>query len=331
MKIVIYTSKTYEQKHLLSALHSHEVVFINESLSLNTINKAINADALVVFVNDSVSGEIMINLKATNPCLKGIATRAAGHDNIDLKTAKELGLRIANVPSYSPNAIAEITIALMLALNRKLILSDRQVHASNFSLNNLVGFNMKGKSVGIIGTGRIGCLVAEILNAFGCVVLAYDINVPPESSKSNIKYVELDFLYKNADIITIHAPLNPSTKYLINKESISKMKTGVMLINTGRGGIVKTSDVIIGLKEGKIGYLGLDVYEKESGIFFEDHSNQELKDHELKALLSFPNVLLTGHQGFLTHEALESIAHTTAYNINCWDKGIACKNDLWIP
>jgi D-lactate dehydrogenase len=328
MKIAIYTSKQYEQKHLLSALNSHELVFITESLSLHTMNKSINADALLVFVNDAVSNEILTHLKAINPNLKGIATRAAGHDNIDLKKAKELGIKIANVPSYSPNAIAEITIALMLALNRKLILSDRQVHASNFSLNNLVGFNMKGKTVGIIGTGRIGLIVAEILHAFGCNILAYDVNVSKEPNLFYIKYVDLDFLYKNADIITVHAPLNPSTKYLIKKESIGKMKTGVMIINTGRGGIVKTTDVLAGLKEGKIGYLGLDVYEKESGLFFEDHSTQGLMDDELKSLLSFPNVLLTGHQGFLTNEALENIAHTTAYNINCWDKGIACKNDL---
>ena len=327
MKITIYNTKTYERDYILSVNAAHEIVFVNESLSLETIDKAKKADAIVVFVNDFVSAEIVEALKRINPGLKGIATRAAGHDNIDMEKAKALGIKVANVPEYSPNAIAEHTIGMMLALNRKLILSNRQVHEYNFSLNNLVGFNMKDKVVGIIGTGKIGSIVAKILNAFGCTVLAYDIHSNPQLMQY-IQYVDLDTLYKKSDIITIHAPLTKETKHLINKESIGKMKTGVMLINTGRGAIINTPDTIEGIKNGKIGYLGLDVYEKERPLYFEDHSTQILQDDDFARLLSFKNVLVTGHQAFLTNEALESIAKTTAYNLNCWDKGEPCANEL---
>lgn len=327
MKVVIYNAKQYETGCILLANVSHEIVFVNEALSMETHNKAEDADAIVVFVNDLVSAEIITELKRINPGLKGIATRATGHDNIDIEKAKSLGIRVANVPEYSPNAIAEHAIALMLALSRKLVLADKQVHEYNFSLDNLVGFNFKGKTAGIIGTGKIGSIVAKILNAFGCTVIAYDIQHNPELA-AFVHYVDLDTLYRKSNIITIHVPLTKETTHLINRKSIGEMQQGVMLINTGRGGIVSTADAIEGVKSGKIGYLGLDVYEKERSLFFEDHSNQTLQDDEFARLLSFKNVLVTGHQAFLTGEALENIAKTTAYNLNCWDKEEPCANEL---
>ncbi len=328
MKVIVFSSKDYDKEFFLSENPSHEIVFVKEALSLDTIDKAAGADAIVVFVNDQVSAEVLDALKQSNPNLKGITTRAAGYDNIDLEKAAQLGIKIAHVPEYSPYAIAEHAIAMMLALNRKLLLSSKQVHENNFSLSKLVGFNMKGKVVGIIGTGKTGRVVAKILDGFGCVILAYDIKPDKSLEQFHVQYVDIDTLYSKSDIITIHAPLNKETRYLINNESIEKMKTGVMLINTGRGAILNTRDVIEAVKSGKIGYLGMDVYENEKNLYFEDRSDEQLQDIDFACLLSLKNVLITGHQAFLTTEALQNIAQTTMYNLNCWDKGSRCENEL---
>jgi D-lactate dehydrogenase len=233
------------------------------------------------------------------------------------------------VPAYSPYAVAEHTVALMLALNRKLIRANSRVHDLNFSLEGLTGFDMNAKVAGVIGTGQIGEIVIKILNGLSCKILAYDkIENPALKEKYNVIYTGLDSLYQQADIITLHAPLTTETHYMIDKSSIEKMKDGVMLINTSRGGLVNTKDVIKGLKKGKIGYLGLDVYEEESKLFFQDHSEDILQDDVISRLLTFKNVLITSHQAFLTDTALKNIADTTIYNLDCWQENMPSPNEL---
>ncbi|MCS6809555.1 MAG: 2-hydroxyacid dehydrogenase, partial [Candidatus Kapabacteria bacterium] len=258
-----------------------------------------------------------------------IALRSAGFNHVDIQRARELGFRVANVPAYSPYAVAEHTVALMLALNRKIVRASNRVRDLNFSLDGLVGFDMNGKTVGIIGTGKIGSVVAKILHGFGCRLLCYDIKPDPELERLYAAvFTDLSTLCAESDIITLHTPLLPETKYLINHERIAQMKKGVMLINTSRGGLVHTADVIEGLKSGHIGYLGIDVYEQEQGIFFYDYSDTILQDDMIARLLTFPNVLITSHQAFLTHTALHNIAETTLYNVSCWAKGLHSEYEL---
>lgn len=256
-----------------------------------------------------------------------IALRSAGFNNVDLKVATRLNLKIVRVPAYSPYSVAEHAVGLMLALNRKLCRAYNRVRELNFSLDGLVGFDMHGKTVGIIGTGRIGSVLAHILGGFGCKILAYDLF--PDNDlvvRLGLKYVTLDQLYKESDIISLHVPLTPKTHHIVDQKSLSMMKPGVMLVNTGRGGLVDTKSLISALKIGQIGYAGLDVYEEEEGIFFEDHSQDLLQDDVLARLLTFPNVFITSHQGFLTREALANIAQTTLQNVKDFELGVALKN-----
>lgn len=328
MKIAVYSAKNFEKKYLIASNKSrHEMSFYKESLSVRTCDQARGAECVVIFTNDDASAPVLDKLKELGT--KNIAVRAAGYDQVDIPYAKKLGFRIANVPEYSPYAIAEHTIAMMLALNRKIISADKNVKNYNFSLDEQIGFDMNGKTVGIIGAGKIGGIVAKILHGFGCKLLVYDVSRNEELMKiSDLKYCTLDELAANSDIITIHAPLNPDTKHLIDKSLISKMREGVMLINTGRGPIINTSDVIEALKVGKIGFLGLDVYEYEKGLFFYDHSKETLQDDLFARLLTFKNVLITGHQAFLTETALRNIADATIHSIDRWQKGLASANEL---
>lgn len=281
----------------------------------------------MIFTGDDASTSVVEKLNSVG--IKYIAVRAVGYDNVDIKKAGELGIKVANVPEYSPYAIAEHAVGLMLALNRKLITADDQVHHNNFTVGNLIGFDLHKKTVGIIGTGRTGSVVAKILNGFGCKLLGYDIKQNKElSEKYGLEYVDLKTLCSSADIITLHAPLNPSTKYLINKKILDEMKQGVMLINTARGAVINTQDVIGATGSGRIGYLGLDVYEKEKGVFFYDHSKEKISDDMLEKLMSFPNVIITPHQAFATNEALTNIADTTFYNIDCWSQNKISDNEL---
>ncbi|HKH59809.1 MAG TPA: 2-hydroxyacid dehydrogenase, partial [Flavitalea sp.] len=253
----------------------------------------------------------------------------AGYNNVNLEKANQLGIRVARVPAYSPYAVAEHAVALMLALNRKLIRASNRVHELNFSLDGLTGFDMNGKTAGLVGTGQIGSVVARILHGFGCKILAVDqVRNEELTEKYEVKYTNYDTLYSESDIITLHVPLLPETRYLINGESMAKMKRGVMLINTSRGGLVNTKDVITGLKSGHIGYFGIDVYEEEAGLFFEDHSEGIVQDDVIARLLSFRNVLITSHQAFLTQTALQNIADTTFYNLDCFARDAVCKNEI---
>lgn len=328
MKITCFDAHAFEKEFLLkAAAGKHHIQFLKLQLTTETVDLAKGADALLLFVNDDGSAPILEKLHSFG--IRYIALRSAGFNHIDLAKAKELGIRVANVPAYSPYAVAEHTVALMLALNRKLAKAHNRIRESNFSLTGLVGFDMNGKTAGIIGTGKIGSVVAKILNGFGCRLLGYDI-LPNMTlaERYGLRYVDLPTLYKESDIITLHTPLLPSTKYLINEETIKLMKEGVMLINTSRGGLVKTSAVLAGLKSGKIGYFGIDVYEEEKGIFFYDRSNQVLQDEILAQLMVFPNVLITSHQAFLTDTALRNIAETTFESINAWAEGKESPNEL---
>jgi D-lactate dehydrogenase len=320
MKVTVFSTKEFEKKYLLaSSNEKHQVIFKEEALSSETAGLAKGSDAVSIFVNDDASAPVLDKLQKTG--IKYIAIRAAGYDQVNVSHAKKLGIKTANVPGYSPFSIAEHAIALMLALNRKIVRADKKVRDFNFALDDLIGFDMNGKTVGIIGLGKIGGIVAKILHGFGCKILGFDIYKDEELiNKYGVEYCNMETLASRSDIITIHAPLNESTKYLINKTLINQMKEGVMLINTGRGGIINTRDVIDGLVTGKVGYLGLDVYENEKGLFFYNHSDEVPTDEMLKRLYSFPNVLVTGHQAFLTETALKNISDITINNLDCWQK-----------
>lgn len=328
MKTTIYSTHKFEKDILISAnAEKHELIFLELQLNAETANLAQGSEVVSIFVNDDASEKVLEKLQAAG--VKFLVLRSAGYNNVNLVKAKQLGMQVARVPAYSPYAVAEHAFALILALNRKLIRADSRVHDLNFSLDGLTGFDLNGKTIGIIGTGQIGGVVAKIAHGFGCRIVAVDQSQNEDyKEKYAMEYMDYDTLYKEADIITLHVPLTPETRYIINTESINKMKRGVMLINTSRGALVNTKDVIAGLKTAHIGYLGLDVYEEETGLFFEDHSEDILKDDTISRLLSFKNVLITSHQGFLTETALKNIADTTIYNLDCFEKEIESGNEL---
>ena len=261
--------------------------------------------------------------------MRFVAVRAAGHDQVDLPAAHRLGLRVASVPEYSPYAIAEHAVALMLALNRRLRQADEQLRRNDFRLDNLIGFDLHGKTVGIVGCGRIGGVLAGILHGFGCRLLGFDVQPNEELTRRyDMTYMPLEQLCAEADIISIHAPLNEHTHYLIDAAALARLKPGAMLINTGRGAVLDTEAALAALKSGQLGYLGLDVYEREKGLFFEDRSHQPPTDHLFARLLAQPNVVITAHQGFLTKEALTNIADTTMGSLSGWERGEASATEL---
>lgn len=259
-----------------------------------------------------------------------IALRCAGFNNVDIKVAHEIGIKVVRVPAYSPHAVAEHTVGLMLALNRKIHRAYARVREGNFALDGLLGFDMRGKTVGIIGTGKIGQCVAALLHGFGCRLLAHDPYPDRDLINLGVEYVSLRDLFMQSGIITLHCPLMPETYHIIDDAAIRMMKQGVMLINTSRGALIDTPDVIDGLKNGKIGYLGLDVYEEEGDLFFEDLSDKVIHDDVFSRLLTFPNVIVTGHQAFFTSDAMKSIAATTLSNISAIEKGESCENEVTI-
>ena len=328
MKIAIFSIYSFDRPFFEKMKKSrHEIVYFEEQLSKETAYLAKDFEAIAIFTSDTVDEAV---LQLLHTCgVKYIALRSVGYDHVDLSKAAEFKIKVANVPEYSPFAIAEHTVAMILALNRKLIVADNRVKRHDFSLGGLTGFDLNGKTVGIIGTGKIGSVLAKILHGFGCNLLGYD-KIEDSALKSNygLQYTPLDELCQQSDIICLNLPLNKDTKYLINEARISVMKKGVMLINTARGGIVNAESVIRGLKTGKIGSYGMDVYENEKGIFFYDHSQTTLNDDTLALLTTFSNVLITAHQAFLTNEALEGIVSTTLNNIDQWQNEGKSINDL---
>lgn len=318
MKTILYSVKDFERNYLLRANRmNHELTLLEQDLNESSAVLALGHQAAVIFAGDDASARVVEKLHEVG--VKYIALRSVGYDNVDIKKAEDLGIAVANVPEYSPYAIAEHAVALILALNRKLILAHSQVQIHNFTVSKLVGFDLHKKTVGLVGTGHIGGVTASILHGFGCRLLGYDIKENNKLSEQyGLQYVDLKTLCRESDIISLHTPLNTATKYLINKDLIDEMKHGVMLINTARGALMNTQYVIEALESGKIGYLGTDVYEKEKGIFFYDYSDNRIQDEMLKKLMSFPNVIVTPHQAFATQEALTNIADTTFFNLDCW-------------
>lgn len=326
MKVAMFSSKRYDQEYFAAANQPerHVLTYFEPRLSAATVPLADGHDAVCVFVNDQVNAQVLEQLHACG--VRHVALRCAGFNNVDLAKAEELGISVVRVPAYSPHAVAEHTVALMLSLNRKLVRAYHRVREGNFSLEGLIGFDMQGRTAGLIGTGQIGELVVKILQGFGCRLLAYDVKQNPAALAAGVEYVSLEELYRESDIISIHCPLLPATRHLIDKGAVDQMRPGVMLINTSRGAIIETAAVIDGLKRGQIGYLGIDVYEEEADLFFEDLSDQVLQDDIFARLLTFPNVIVTGHQAFLTTEALKAIAQTTLENLATLERGEECAN-----
>ena len=299
--------------------HGHDLVFLEPRLTRETAALASEFAGVCVFVNDCVDREVLGVLADGGTRL--IALRCAGFNNVDLRTARSLEMTVVRVPAYSPYSVAEHTAGLILTLNRKLHRAYNRVREGNFALDGLLGFDLHGKTVGVVGTGKIGAVVARIMGGFGCRVLAYDPYPNQELEALEIPYLPLEELLAEADIVTLHCPLTPETRHLIDGAALRRMKRGVMVINTSRGALIDTPAAIEALKSGQVGYLGLDVYEEEANLFFEDHSQQAIQDDVFTRLLTFPNVVITGHQAFFTAEALQNIASTTLENITAFETG----------
>ena len=326
--MAMFSSKPYDRRSFdaANADGAVDIRYHEPRLTSGTASYAAGADVVCAFVNDDLSAEVLEILAATG--VRCIALRCAGFNNVDLDAADRLDLTVVRVPAYSPNAVAEHTLALMLALNRKIHRAYERVRDRNFSLDGLVGFDMAGKTAAVIGTGRIGAIVARLLWHLRCEVVAFDPVVDERLVELGVGYASLDEALAVGDIVTLNCPLNEHTHHLVNAESIATMKRGVMLVNTGRGALVDTAAVLDALKTGHIGSLALDVYEEEGGLFFEDRSNEILDDDNFARLLTYPNVLITAHQAFLTHEALAAIAETTLANVLAVAGGDACVNTV---
>ncbi|MCC0178390.1 2-hydroxyacid dehydrogenase [Waterburya agarophytonicola K14] len=330
MKVAVFGSKSYDRLFLekVNQKYDHDLYFITPNLDLVTAALAKEFPAICVFVNDILDRPVLEIL--ADQGVKLIALRCAGYDNVDLKVAQELGLSVVRVPAYSPYAVAEHAIALILTLNRKTHKAYNRVREGNFALEGLLGFDLHNRVVGIIGTGKIGRITGQILHGFGCQVLAYDPYPDREFGDRYGNYVDLKDLLTVSDIISLHCPLTAENHHLIDDKAIALMKPGVMLINTSRGALIDTQAVIKGLKSSQIGHLALDVYERESNMFFEDLSAEIIQDDIFQRLLTFPNVIITGHQAFFTTDALENIAETTLSNIAQIEQGKVCPNQISI-
>lgn len=315
MRVTFFSSKPYDEKYVgnLAKEQDFDCTFYDARLTRQTAFLAKSSDAVCVFVNDKLDAQVFAMLADFG--VKQVALRCAGFNNVDIAAAKAQRIHVSRVPAYSPAAVAEHALALILTLNRKLHKAYNRVKEDNFNLNGLLGFNLTGKTIGVIGTGEIGSAFCKLLQGFNCHVLAND-PLPSEALvEQGIEYTTLDTLLESSHIISLHCPLNQQTHHIINNDTLNQMQSGTMLINTSRGGLIDTQAVISSLKSGALGYLGLDVYEMESELFFDDHSDKIIQDDVFQRLLTFPNVLITGHQGFFTHEALTQIAHTTVNNM----------------
>lgn len=322
MRVAFFSAKAYDRHHFTlangayEAGQTHSLTFLDVSLDETTAVLANGFDVVCVFVNDRLTREVLQVLVECGVRL--VALRCAGFNNVDLVAAKELGLYVARVPAYSPHAVAEHGVALLLTLNRKIHRAYMRVRDGNFALNGLSGFDLYGKTVGIVGMGKIGQVFAQIMLGFGCHVVAYDQAQTQALADRDVRYVAFQDLLREADIISLHCPLNAHTKHLFNRQTFFAMKPGAILINTGRGGLIDTKALIEALKAKHIGGVCMDVYEEEEQLFFEDHSGEVIEDDVFARLLTFPNVLITAHQGFLTEEALTKIAEVTLSNIHAF-------------
>ncbi|MFN3514446.1 MAG: 2-hydroxyacid dehydrogenase [Phenylobacterium sp.] len=319
MRVAVFSARPYDERFLHEAnlAIGHELTFFETRLSAQTVDLVCGFEVICAFVNDELDAEVL--RRAQEHGVRLVALRAAGVNNVDLRSAAQLGLTIAHVPAYSPHAVAEHTLALILTLNRKTHRAYNRVREGNFALDGLLGFDLHGKCAGVVGAGAIGGIVARLLSSFGCRVVVSDPSPNPALAAAGIERVSLEELFAAADIVSLHCPLVPATYRLINAQTIMQMKPGVMLVNTSRGGVIDTRAVIAALKSGAIGSLAVDVYEEEGGLFFDDRSQEIISDDVFARLLTFPNVLVTGHQGFFTTEALSAIAETTLANISAFE------------
>ena len=328
MKVAVFSTKNYDQISLdaVNLQHHHELTYFDFRLTEQTAKMTQEVDAVCAFVNDDLSEKVLTRLAKNG--VKVIAMRCAGFDKVDLNAAKKLGMQVVRVPAYSPEAVAEHTIGLILSLNRRIHRAYQRTRDANFSLEGLTGFNLHGKTVGVIGTGKIGLAAIRILNGFGMNILAYDPYPNPLAEELGVKYVTLDEIYSQSDVITLHCPMSDENYHLLNANSFAKMRDGVMIINTSRGELLNSKDAIEALKSSKIGALGIDVYENEQDLFFEDKSNDVILDDVFRRLSSCHNVLFTGHQAYLTREALENIADTTLTNLTAFQNTQLSGNEL---
>jgi D-lactate dehydrogenase len=328
MRIAFFSAHGFDREFFDRAnrTHGHDIQYLEARLTPATSALAAGAPAVCAFVNDDLHEQVLTALHTNGVRL--IALRSAGFNHVDLPKAFALGLIVARVPAYSPHAVAEHTVAMMLSLNRKIHRAHARVREGNFALDGLLGFDMQGRTVGLVGTGKIGAVVARILTGFGCRVLAYDVAVNPECAGLGVHYRSLEDLWSQSDIVSLHAPLTGDTRHMVDAAAIALMKPGVMIINTSRGALVDTAALIDGLKSGHVGYVGLDVYEEEEQLFFRDLSAQVIQDDVFARLLTFPNVLVTAHQAFFTSEALRAISETTLANVSAFEQGRRTGNEL---
>jgi D-lactate dehydrogenase len=329
MRLAVFDTHRYDRDALekANAHFGHALTFFEPRLTLQTARLADGFPAVCSFVNDRVDAATLAALQVGGVRL--VATRSAGYNHVDLEAARRLDIRVTRVPEYSPHAVAEHAVALVMALNRHIHRAFARVRDWNFSLDGLVGFDLAGKTVGVVGTGRIGRVAARIFAGFGCRVLCYDVQ--PDAAferEQGVRFVPLEELFSASDIITLHVPLTPGTHHMVDAPAVARMKKGVVLINTGRGALIDSRALLEALKAGHIGGAGLDVYEEEEGIFFQDLSGQVLQDDILARLLTFPNVLVTSHQAFLTHEALANIAETTLASVQAFERGEPLVNEV---
>ncbi len=326
MKVTVFSSKPYDEVsfNTHNAAFGHELLFIANRLRPETAVIAAGSPAVCAFVNDVIDRPTLEVL--ADGGTRFIAMRCAGFNNVDLKAANELGIQVARVPAYSPHAVAEHTVALLLCINRHIHKAYNRVREGNFSLDGLLGMDLHGKTIGVLGTGTIGAIFARIMIGFGCKVIAHDIVQDPGCVAAGVRYVSLDELFKESHALSLHCPLLPETHHIIGAAALARMRDGVLIINTSRGALLDTAAVLAAIKRGRIGGLGLDVYEEESELFFADRSFEIIQDDVFMRLTTFPNVLITGHQGFFTHEALENIALTTLGNIADFAADRPCPN-----
>lgn len=330
MRVAFFSTKDFDREYFekFNDPELHEITFFEAPLNPETCNLAQNFEAVCVFVSDRVNRITIERLKGLGVRL--IALRCAGFNNVDLEATRDHQITVVRVPAYSPHAVAEHAVALILTLNRKTHKAYNRIRENNFSLERLTGFDLYGKTVGVIGTGQIGAIFARIMLGFGCKVIAHDQRVTPELADAGIQYGSLVDIWRNSDIISLHCPLTPQTHHLIGKRELNRMKKGAMLINTSRGALINTRAAIKALKNGQLGYLGIDVYEQEEHLFFRDLSESIIQDDMISRLLTFPNVLITAHQGFFTVEALEEITKTTLRNLSEFEKSDPLTNEIKI-
>lgn len=328
MKIAVFSAERYDREFLdaANAAQGHQLTYFQDLLDLDTAALAAGHEAVCIFVNDHADAAVLAALRQGGTGL--LALRCTGFNNVDLAAAQQLGIKVVRVVDYSPYSVAEHAVALLLAINRKIHRAYQRTRDSNFALDGLMGFDLHGKTVAVIGTGKIGRVFARIMLGFGCEVIGYDIHPSPEFEALGARYASVDEIGATSDILSLHCPLTPATHHLVNAATLARLKPGALLINTSRGGLVDTDAAIAALKSGQLGGLGLDVYEQETDLFFRDLSSSVITDDVLQRLVSFPNVIVTGHQAFFTREAITTISETTLRSVTEYARGEPLSNEI---